>query len=86
MATIKASRYNKARAILVAVGSASAAKSRDQHGAATCPAEIGTQLLREARDEFRRTDAGMPDLVAGVTRAHYDAVFKASDIMGVDNW
>lgn len=86
MATIKASDYNKARAILVAVGSASAAKSHDQHGVDTCPADYGVQLLRESRDEFRKTDAGQPNLVAGMTKAHYDAVHKAADQMGITNW
>jgi hypothetical protein len=86
MTTIKASRYNKARAILVAVGSESAAKSRDQHGVATCPAEVGAQLLRDARDEFRKTDAGLAGLVAGMTRAHYDAMHKAADTMGIVHW
>lgn len=86
MATIKADDYNRARAILVQAGSNSASKSHPKHGVDTCPADHGVQLLREARDEFRGTDARQPNLQSGMTQAHYNAIHAAAAAMGIANW
>ena len=79
--------YNRARAILVQAGSATASKSHDKHtqGSGSKDSD-GQGLLREARDEFRGADAGQPGLQSGMTQAHYDAVHQAADRMGITQW
>ncbi|WP_220377952.1 hypothetical protein [Streptomyces inhibens] len=45
-------------------------------------------LLREARDEFRQSDLGLPDeqKKSGMSEPHYAAVHKAADEMGINHW
>ena len=79
--------YNRARAILVQAGSASADKSHDKHTQGKgSPDSHGQDLLREARDEFRGTDAGQAGLQSGMTQGHYNAVHQAADKMGITQW
>ena len=79
--------YNRARAILVQAGSKTASKSHDKHtqGAGSNDSD-GQSLLREARDEFRGTDGAQPNLQAGMTQGHYDAVHQAAGRMGITQW
>jgi hypothetical protein len=85
---ISDANYNRARGILVAAGSRTAAASHEKHTQGTgSPDGHGQQLLREARDEFRRVDANTaPDLNSGMTLAHYNAVHSAAATMGISNW
>lgn len=79
--------YNRARAILVQAGSNTAGKSHDKHTQGKgSPDSHGQDLLREARDEFRGTDAGQPGLQAGMAVAHYNAVHNAAQQMGITKW
>ena len=79
--------YNTARAILVAAGSRTAAKSHDKHtNGAGSPDSHGKDLLREARDDFRITDAGQANLQSRMTAAHYAAVHNAATQMGITSW
>lgn len=87
MARIKNDSYNRARTLLVNAGSASASKSHVKHGKPDdCPAEHGVSLLREARDEFRGTDAGQENLRSEMTGAHYQAIHSAANEMGIKGW
>lgn len=87
MARIKNDAYNRAKTMLTVAGSASASKSHTKHGKPDdCPAEHGVALLREARDEFRVTDAGGQGLRAGMTAGHYQAVHSAANEMGISGW
>ncbi|MEZ4453146.1 MAG: hypothetical protein R3B09_27035 [Nannocystaceae bacterium] len=79
--------YNTARSTLVQAGSLSAAKSHVKHtNGAGSPDGHGRSLLAEARDEFRRTDAGQPNLQSGMTAGHYTAIHTAATQMGLTNW
>ena len=79
--------YNRARAILAQAGSNTASKSHDKHTqGAGSPDSHGQDLLREARDEFRGTDAGQGGLQSGMTQGHYNAVHQAAQRMGIDQW
>ena len=86
MAQIPIGKYNTAKAALTKAGSKSAAKSHTQHGAKECPDEYGKQMLREARDEFRKADKGQAELKSEMTQAHYDAIHTAAKTMGISNW
>lgn len=79
--------YNAARTILVNAGSKSANASHPKHtGGAGSPDGHGKDLLREARDEFRVTDAGQANLQSGMTAVHYTAIHSAANQMGIINW
>jgi hypothetical protein len=79
--------YNRARGILAAAGSMTAAKSHEKHTqGAGSPDSDGQQLLREARDEFQKADAGQAGLRANMTAAHYQAVHGAADEMSITEW
>ena len=79
--------YNAARDILAVAGSNSARKSHTKHtGGNGSPVGHGQDLLREARDEFRETDAGQAYLRAGMTQDHYAAIHKAARRMGISSW
>lgn len=79
--------YNRARAILAAAGSNTAAKSHDKHTKGKgSPEGHGVSLLQEARDEFQANDAGGEDLQAGMTGDHYNAIHSAADQMGITSW
>lgn len=80
-------RYNAARQILVSAGSATAAAAHVQHTQrAGVPDHYGTQLLVEARNEFRAADVGQPGLRSQMTAAHYGAVHGAAAEMNIDHW
>ena len=79
--------YNTARGILMAAGSRTAAASHPKHTqGAGSPDTHGRSLLSEARDEFRISDAGQPNLMSGMTAAHYNAIRGAALTMGITNW
>ena len=79
--------YNRARSILVDAGSATAAASHTKHTQGRgSPVGHGQQLLREARDEFRRSDRGYEDLRSSMTADHYAAVHSAARRMGITAW
>jgi hypothetical protein len=79
--------YNAARSTLALAGSQTAAKSHPKHNTSGgSPDSQGQELLREARDEFRKDDAKHPNLKSGMTQAHYDAIHKAAEEMGIANW
>ena len=87
MAAISDNNYNKARTILVAAGSITAQKSHEKHTqGAGSPDGHGQTLLGEARDEFRETDAGQPNLHSGMTQAHYTAIHNAAQQMSIQDW
>lgn len=86
MPVINPDDYNQARSVLAQAGSNTAGKSHPKHNKDSVPEGHGAQLLREARDEFRGSDAGGGTLQSGMTQAHYDAVHKAAGIMGISNW
>ncbi len=80
-------QYNTARSILVQAGSHSADASHVKHTrGAGSPDGHGQELLREARDEFRQTDANLPGLRSRMTQAHYDAIHNAAETMGIEEW
>ncbi len=80
-------QYNRARNILVQVGSHTAGVSHPKHTQGTgSPESHGRQLLREARDEFRQLDANLPDLRSGMTQAHYNAIHQAANTMTISQW
>jgi hypothetical protein len=83
---IKPDDYNTARNILVQAGSDSASKSHPKHNTDSVPDTHGKDLLAEARDEFRSTDAGGDDLRSEMSQDHYTAIHKAADEMGIDQW
>jgi len=84
---ISDNNYNRARAILAAAGSKTANASHEKHTqGAGSPLGHGQSLLREARDEFRGTDAGQDALRSGMTQAHFDAVHNAADQMRIGAW
>lgn len=83
---IKPDDYQKACSILVAAGSQAADKLRGNKTKDSVPDEQGKDLLRAARDEFRNTDSGLPNLVSGMTNAHHDAIMKAAKVMGITHW
>ena len=84
---ISDNNYNRARAILVAAGSNTAVTSHEKHTqGAGSPDGHGQALLREARDEFRGTDAKQPNLHSGMTQAHYTAIHSAAQQMNIQDW
>jgi hypothetical protein len=84
---ISDSNYNKARNILVQAGSASASTSHPKHTQGNdSPDSHGQDLLREARDEFRGTDARQQNLQSGMTAAHYTAIHSAAQQMDINDW
>lgn len=84
---IKDEDFNKAKSILTQAGSSSAGKAHVKHTQGKdSPDGDGKQLLQEARDEFRETDVRQPNLKAGMTQAHYDAIVKAATEMGITEW
>lgn len=87
MKSISDEDYNDARDILIAAGSKTAEKSHKKHTKrAGSPGKDGKSLLAEARDEFRKADAGKADLVSDMTKAHHKAVKDAADKMGITSW
>lgn len=79
--------FNSARESLIKAGSDSARACHPAHTKGKgSPDHHGQSLLAEARDEFRKTDAGKNNLFSGVTLAHYDAIHAAARKMGVQNW
>jgi hypothetical protein len=87
MANISDDAYNKARTILANAGSDSAKKSHVKHtGGKGSPEDHGKQLLREARDEFRKKDKGQPNLKSEMTVDHYNAIHKAAQEMKISSW
>lgn len=79
--------YNTAKAILTQAGSNSAAASHNKHTQGKgSPLAHGRSLLAEARDEFRRLDAGQGNLQSDMTVAHYNAVHAAARQMNVTVW
>ncbi|MFI6143723.1 hypothetical protein ACIBCC_36730 [Streptomyces griseus] len=48
----------------------------------------GKSLLREARDEFRAMDEGLPEdeKQSRMSLAHYNAVREAASDMGIGSW
>jgi hypothetical protein len=83
---INPAKYNRAKEILKGAGSKSAGASHDKHNTDSVPDDHGKQLLREARDEFRKNDKGKPGLKSDMLPAHYDAVHKAAGEMGISSW
>ncbi|MBO1416273.1 hypothetical protein [Streptomyces sp. FH025] len=85
---IKTDDFNKARDILIQAGSKTAQKTHPAHGVKDVPADHGTSLLAEARDEFRAADRNLPakDKKSDMSIAHYNAVHKAANTMGIDRW
>jgi hypothetical protein len=83
---VNPAKYNKARDILGTAGSMSAKKSHKKHDTDSVPDDHGKSLLREARDEFRKTDKGKPGLKSDMLPAHYDAIHKAATEMGITSW
>ncbi len=88
MEEIKSGDYNDARKLLKDQGSKSADKSHQKHGKKTFPAAHGQQLLREARDEFRKMakDEDPKKLRAGMLKKHHDAIHTAAKKMGINVW
>ncbi|WP_175411559.1 hypothetical protein [Streptomyces sp. TRM64462] len=86
--TVRARDYNQARSILANAGSQSARKSHPVHDKPDVPVAQGQDLLREARDEFREMDAGLPDKQkkSRMSQEHYKAVHDAADTMGISHW
>jgi hypothetical protein len=79
--------YNGARKVLVDAGSRTASKSHDKHTQGKgSPDDHGKKLLSEARDDFRSTDMRLPNQRSGMTMAHYDAIHKAAQLMGIPSW
>jgi hypothetical protein len=79
--------YNRARAILIDAGSKTAEKSHPKHTQGKgSPLFHGQNLLQEARDEFRLSDAGGGNLRSGMTPVHYNAVHDAAREMRIINW
>jgi hypothetical protein len=79
--------YNTARTILINAGSQTANASHPKHtGGAGSPDGHGKSLLREARDEFRINDVGQANLQSEMTIAHYQAIHRAANQMGIINW
>lgn len=83
---IKPQDYSQARSVLAQAGSDTASKSHPKHNTDSVPESHGADLLREARDEFRGTDGGAGALQSGMTQAHYDAVHRAAEVMGISSW
>ncbi|WP_316529016.1 hypothetical protein [Kitasatospora brasiliensis] len=86
--TIKTADYNKARNTLIDAGSKTAEKSHPAHGTKDVPVSHGTDLLAEARDEFRATDKKLPadQKKSDMSIKHYNAVHSAAGTMGIDTW
>jgi hypothetical protein len=79
--------YNWAKNTLAKAGSKSAEKSHVKHtGGKGSPESHGQDLLREARDEFRKLDANEDNLKAGMTEAHHKAITDAAKKMGITKW
>jgi hypothetical protein len=84
MGRIKEADYNAAKAILTKAGSKSAGKSHGKHNTdGTVEEDHGKEMLREARDEFRKTNKGEK---SGMAEPQYEAVHKAASKMGISNW
>lgn len=88
MEEVKTGDYNEARKMLKDEGSKSAEKSHQKHGKKSFPAAHGQQLLREARDEFRKLakDEDPKKLRSGMLKKHYDVVHNAAKKMGITVW
>lgn len=84
--SISDDQYNRARAILIEAGSRTASSSHAKHTQGRgSPVGHGQQLLREARDEFREADR-QSGSHSGMTEAHYKAIHRAAQEMGISNW
>jgi hypothetical protein len=79
--------YNTARTILINVGSQTANASRSKHTEdAGSPESYGMKLLHEARDEFKINDVRQANLQSEMTIAHFQAIHRAANQMGIINW
>jgi hypothetical protein len=84
MGRIKEADYNAAKGILTKAGSKTASKSHAKHNTdGTVEEDHGKELLREARDEFRKSNPGTQ---SGMEQAQYDAIHKAAGKMGISSW
>ncbi|RXS86961.1 hypothetical protein EST92_04290 [Streptomyces sp. TM32] len=83
---INTSAYNRARSLLAHAGSMMAAKSHPIHGVSSVAVHYGTDILAESRDEFRALDASAPIKRSGMSMAHWDAIRRAAEAMGITRW
>ncbi|QZT37169.1 hypothetical protein K5X82_18385 [Halosquirtibacter xylanolyticus] len=78
-------KYNDARTILITAGSKSAANSHLKHTKGKgSPEGHGVQLIVEAIEEFRQTDAKSLMKTRGMSMEHFVAVSNAATEMGMN--